>query len=237
MRTLAYQWLGTHHASGTSAADFAPAYTVTSVDRRPTACATCTARSRCRSSSPTPTPFSEDGHRRARATRRSTAPRRGPRTSSACCRRRCRAAGRRRRPCTGTDCSAAPARSRAARSRPASPTTSWAARPTGSACRGTTSANVARNLQDMSTFDTQVDHMLQGFVNFQFLGRLINSPSGFVTDRRVPVGRASRCSRRTTATSWATARAASWAAPCRRSRPSGAAPSSAFPAWTTAACC
>jgi hypothetical protein len=42
--------------------------------------------------------------------------------------------------------------------------------------------NVARNLQDLSTFDTQVDHMLQGFVNFQFLGRLINSPSGFVTD-------------------------------------------------------
>jgi len=42
--------------------------------------------------------------------------------------------------------------------------------------------NVARNLHDMSTFDTQVDHMLQGFVNFQFLGRLINSGSGFVTD-------------------------------------------------------
>jgi hypothetical protein len=42
--------------------------------------------------------------------------------------------------------------------------------------------NVGRNLQDMSTFDTQVDHMLQGFVNFQFLGRLINSDSGFVTD-------------------------------------------------------
>ncbi len=41
--------------------------------------------------------------------------------------------------------------------------------------------NVARNLQDMSTFDTQVDHMLQGFVNFQFLGRLINSDSGFAT--------------------------------------------------------
>jgi hypothetical protein len=41
--------------------------------------------------------------------------------------------------------------------------------------------NVARNLQDMSTFDTQVDHMLQGFVNFQFLGRLINSSNGFVT--------------------------------------------------------
>jgi hypothetical protein len=42
--------------------------------------------------------------------------------------------------------------------------------------------NVARNLIDMSTFDTQVDHMLQGFVNFQFLGRLVNSDSGFVTD-------------------------------------------------------
>ena len=42
--------------------------------------------------------------------------------------------------------------------------------------------NVVRNLNDMSTFSTQVDHMLQGFVNFQFLGRLINSPDGFVTD-------------------------------------------------------
>jgi len=42
--------------------------------------------------------------------------------------------------------------------------------------------NVARNLNDMSTFDTQVDHMLQGFVNFQFLGRLINSPAGFASN-------------------------------------------------------
>ena len=41
--------------------------------------------------------------------------------------------------------------------------------------------NVARNLNDMSTWNTQVDHMLQGFVNFQFLGRLINSPAGFAT--------------------------------------------------------
>jgi hypothetical protein len=47
---------------------------------------------------------------------------------------------------------------------------------------GSDIGNVARNLVDMSTFDTQVDHMLQGFVNFQFLGRLINSDSGFVTD-------------------------------------------------------
>jgi hypothetical protein len=48
--------------------------------------------------------------------------------------------------------------------------------------------NVARNLLDMSTFDTQVDHMLQGFVNFQFLGRLINSNTGFVTDAAFRAG-------------------------------------------------
>ncbi len=42
--------------------------------------------------------------------------------------------------------------------------------------------NVGRNLNDMSTFNTQVDHMLQGFVNFQFLGRLINSPAGFASN-------------------------------------------------------
>jgi hypothetical protein len=42
--------------------------------------------------------------------------------------------------------------------------------------------NVARNLSDMSTWNTQVDHMLQGFVNFQFLGRLLNSPDGFGND-------------------------------------------------------
>ena len=41
--------------------------------------------------------------------------------------------------------------------------------------------NVIRNLGDMSTFNTQVDHMLQGLVNFQFLGRLINSPLGFAS--------------------------------------------------------
>jgi hypothetical protein len=48
--------------------------------------------------------------------------------------------------------------------------------------------NVLRNLQDMSTFDTQVDHMLQGFVNFQFLGRLINSSSGFATNAAFQAG-------------------------------------------------
>ena len=41
--------------------------------------------------------------------------------------------------------------------------------------------NVARNLGEMSTFYTQTDHMLQGLINFQFLGRLINSPAGFAS--------------------------------------------------------
>lgn len=39
--------------------------------------------------------------------------------------------------------------------------------------------DVAANLGDMSGFHGQVDHMLQGFVNFQLLGRLLNSPAGF----------------------------------------------------------
>ena len=43
-------------------------------------------------------------------------------------------------------------------------------------------SNVARNLKDMSTWHTETDHMLQGLVNFQFLGRLINSTAGFVTN-------------------------------------------------------
>jgi hypothetical protein len=41
---------------------------------------------------------------------------------------------------------------------------------------------VAASLQNMSTFHINVDHMLQGFVNFQFLARLINSPHGFATN-------------------------------------------------------
>ena len=41
---------------------------------------------------------------------------------------------------------------------------------------------VAGNLHEMSGFHAQVDHMLQGFVNFQFLGRLLNSPAGFATN-------------------------------------------------------
>ena len=40
---------------------------------------------------------------------------------------------------------------------------------------------VAAALNDMSSFHRLSDHMLQGFVNFQFLGRLINSPKGFAT--------------------------------------------------------
>jgi hypothetical protein len=41
---------------------------------------------------------------------------------------------------------------------------------------------VAASLQNMSTFNVNVDHMLQGFVNFQFLARLINSTHGFATN-------------------------------------------------------
>jgi hypothetical protein len=40
---------------------------------------------------------------------------------------------------------------------------------------------VATALQNMSDFNVNVDHMLQGFVNFQFLARLINSTKGFAT--------------------------------------------------------
>ncbi|HLK45509.1 MAG TPA: hypothetical protein VKT18_05950, partial [Acidimicrobiales bacterium] len=40
---------------------------------------------------------------------------------------------------------------------------------------------VAGSLTNMSSFDVNVDHMLQGFVNFQFLARLITSPKGFAT--------------------------------------------------------
>jgi hypothetical protein len=42
--------------------------------------------------------------------------------------------------------------------------------------------NVARNLNNMSTFSTQTDHMLQGLINVQFLGRLINASAGFASD-------------------------------------------------------
>ncbi len=41
---------------------------------------------------------------------------------------------------------------------------------------------VAASLSDMSNFHVNVDHMLQGFVNFQFLARLINSPKGFASN-------------------------------------------------------
>jgi hypothetical protein len=41
---------------------------------------------------------------------------------------------------------------------------------------------VAGSLNDMSNFHVNVEHMLQGFVNFQVLGRLLISPKGFATD-------------------------------------------------------
>jgi hypothetical protein len=41
---------------------------------------------------------------------------------------------------------------------------------------------VAAALGDMSRFHVNVDHMLQGFVDFQFLARLIDSKKGFATN-------------------------------------------------------
>ena len=43
-------------------------------------------------------------------------------------------------------------------------------------------ANLAGILGDMSRFNEQVDRMLQGHIAFQMLGRLTNSPLGFVAD-------------------------------------------------------
>ncbi len=43
-------------------------------------------------------------------------------------------------------------------------------------------ANLAGILADMSRFNEQVDRMLQGHIAFQMLGRLTNSPLGFVAD-------------------------------------------------------
>jgi hypothetical protein len=41
---------------------------------------------------------------------------------------------------------------------------------------------VVTALENMSSFNVNVDHMLQGFVNFQFLARLINQTNGFATN-------------------------------------------------------
>ena len=237
MRTLAYQWLATHHIAGTDrATDFAPAYTVTSVTdtngvrdvhgtfQVPLFLADTTPFSGLvTDAAGNPTingaqDLDRELHLRAAV---DGAERRD----------------RRHRRSTATACSGARARSRAARSRPASPTTSWAARPTGSACRS----------NDIGERRAQP----AGHVDVRHPGRphaagLRELPVPRAPDqldvglrhrspRSSPAG--SRCSRRTTATSWATARAASWAARCRRCRPSGRGRSSACPAWTTAGCC
>jgi hypothetical protein len=41
---------------------------------------------------------------------------------------------------------------------------------------------VAASLTNMSYFHDNVEHMLQGLVNQQFLGRLLNSPQGLASD-------------------------------------------------------
>lgn len=48
--------------------------------------------------------------------------------------------------------------------------------------------NVAAVLGDLSGFDTMADRMQQGILNFQILGRLLNSVEGFATDPAFRVG-------------------------------------------------
>jgi hypothetical protein len=81
----------------------------------------------------------------------------------------------------------------------------------------------------------QADRMQQGHLNQQYLGRLLNSPEGFVTTRRSRPPTAHRSSPTARPSSWATARAAS---PRRgeRSAPSGIAVLEC-PASVTHCCC
>jgi len=51
---------------------------------------------------------------------------------------------------------------------------------------------VEASLDNMSLFHVNVDHMLQGFVNFQFLARLIDSKKGFATNAAFQQGSAVR---------------------------------------------
>ena len=48
--------------------------------------------------------------------------------------------------------------------------------------------NVASVLGDLGRFDTMADRMQQGILNFQVLGRLLNSPDGFAADPVFRVG-------------------------------------------------
>lgn len=48
--------------------------------------------------------------------------------------------------------------------------------------------NVVKVLGDFTTFKTMADRLQQGMLNFQVLGRLLNSPEGFMTDPAFEVG-------------------------------------------------
>ena len=52
--------------------------------------------------------------------------------------------------------------------------------------------NVATLLQDLSTFNTLVDRIQQGYVNFMYLGRWLIHPEGASAHAGVPGGRRSR---------------------------------------------
>ena len=225
MRKLAYQWLATHHVASTATdgRDRLRARVHGHVGDRHQRRAR---RARHVPGAAVPRRHhaaleARDRPRRQPDDQRHARP--GPPTSSACCRRRCRAPGRRRRPSTATACSAAPSEVEG----------------------GSFSAGVARRphgLRDRLGRHVGARHRQRGpqppgHVDVRHPGRphaaglrelpVPRSPHQLVVGLRHRTPRsspaASRCSRRTTATSWATARAASWAARCRRSRPSGAA--------------
>ncbi len=118
------------------------------------------------------------------ATRSSRAATRPTTTASSRTPRSTTRARRRRGPrSTGTGCSAPPARStRRPQRRSRRRTTSSSARPTRSASRRTTSPNTIGILQNLGRFPQLTDRLQQGLLNELLLGRLMDNPSGFLTN-------------------------------------------------------
>jgi hypothetical protein len=180
MHKLAYQWLATHHASGSTAADYAPAYTVTSsadnsgvrdihgTFQVPLFLGDTTPLSKMTTDSAGNPKINGNKTWTANfiCVLPSTVQAGGPATPTIYGHGLLGDAGE----VEGSSFSAGVSADLMGCA------TDWVG------MSGSDGGNVVRNLQDMSTFDTQVDHMLQGFVNFQFLGRLINSTAGFVTN-------------------------------------------------------
>ena len=227
MRTLAYKWLDTHHVVRPAARrddDRLRARVHRDVGRpTATACATCTAPSRCRCSSATPPPLSGSRHR---------------------CRRQ--PEDQRHADVDGElHLRAAVDALRAAG--PATPTLygHGLLGDAGEVEGGSFSAGIAHDLMGCATdwvgmSGSDIGERRPepaGHVDVRHPGRphapgirelpVPRPPDQLVVGLRHRTPRsspaASRASRPTTPTSWDTARAASWAARCRRSRPNGTA--------------